>query len=264
MVGVIHEIAIGIAGHVIVLLADVIGPVVAQRVAVAVLEAVSRQHHDGAVHAGDDVEGDHRAARRAVIDVGARLGRLKAQLDLLAWRDEREAAAAERAGRRMEVDIVLEDVARRVLERELDVVAHVADHQRPRDPAVERQRVEHGAVVVDLPPVLGGGELHLDDLRAARGDLLMGRDVGRSDELLLDPREAAHVRRAGRGHDNGSHGGCGTQGAADLQKITPVHLQHGWCLLVGCCLNASHGCARMRIGSSTSHGDDPRALEDIF
>ena len=190
----------------------------------AVLEAVSRQHHDGAVHAGDDVEGDHRAARRAVIDVGARLGRLIAQLDLLAWRDEREAAAAERAGRRMEVDIVLEDVARRVLERELDVVAHVADHQRPRDPAVERQRVEHGAVVVDLPPVLGGGELHLDDLRAARGDLLVRRDVGRGDELLLDPREAAQVHLAGRGHHDGGRGRGNAQRAADLQNVTPVHM----------------------------------------
>ena len=62
------ELALLVARHIQVLLADVVDPVVAQRLAGAVLQAVARQHHHGAVHAGDDMPGDHRAARGAVID----------------------------------------------------------------------------------------------------------------------------------------------------------------------------------------------------
>ena len=224
----------------------------------AVLQPVARQHHHRPVHARDDVEGDHRAPRRAVVDVGAGLGRLPAQLDLLAGRDERECAAAERAGRRVEVDVVIEDVALRVLQRELDVVALVADHQRPRNRAVEGQHVEHGAVVVDLPLVLDGGELHLDDLRPAARDLLMGRHEGRGDKLLLHPGKAAQVHFAGRGQLDRDRGRGGAEGAPHLQNVAPVHVQHGWCLLLDGCPNACARRARTRIAPQASPSDRSR------
>ena len=54
------EFALLVARNVIVLLADVIDPVVMERLAGGVLEPAARQHHHGAAHAGRDVPGGHR------------------------------------------------------------------------------------------------------------------------------------------------------------------------------------------------------------
>ena len=179
--------------------------------------------------------GDHHPARRAVIDVGAGLGRLPAEHHLLARLDQGEPAAAERAGRGVEVDIVVHLVGRRVLEGELDIVALVADHQRPRDRPVIRQRVDLGAVVVDHPLLLVHGELDLDDLGAARVVLVVFGRERRRDELLLDPLEALrallHRGLALGRHHHGAHRPHGAQRASGLENLTPVELLHGWCLL---------------------------------
>ena len=87
--------------------------------------------------------------RRAVIDEDAGAGRLEAQRHLLAGIDQRQPAAAERAGRGVEVDVVRHLVAGGVDQRELDVVALVHDHQRAGQPAVVGHGPHLGAVVVD-------------------------------------------------------------------------------------------------------------------
>jgi hypothetical protein len=93
------------------LLADVIDPIVMEGLALAVLEAVTREYHDDPAHAGRDVPGDHRAARDAVIDEYAGAGRLEAKHYLLAGTDQCQIAAALCPGRRVEVDIVRHRVA---------------------------------------------------------------------------------------------------------------------------------------------------------
>ena len=232
---VLHVVAVGILRHVEVLFADIIDLVVADRIAVAVLQPVPRQHHDRAVHAGHDMVGDHDSARCAVVDEGARLGRLPAQHDLLARLDERKAAAAESARGRMEVDIVLHDVGFGVLQRELDIVTLVADHQRTRNRAVERQRVDDGSVIVDLALLLVDGQLHFDDFRAAGRNLLVLRRERRGDKLLLDPRQAVDVGLDGciarRGLHDGAQGRHGAQGAAGPKELASVQLKHGSRLL---------------------------------
>ena len=54
--------AVLVLGDVEVLLPDVEDPVVPQRVAPAVGQALARQHHDGAAHPVHHVIGDHHAA----------------------------------------------------------------------------------------------------------------------------------------------------------------------------------------------------------
>ena len=224
-----------VARHVEILLAYIVDPVVAEPLAGAVPEPVPGQHHHRPAHAGDHVVGDHHPARRAVIDVGAGLGRLPAQHHLLARLDQSEPAAAERAGRGVEVDIVVHLVGRRVLQSELDIVAFVADHQRPRDRPVIGKRVDLGAVVVDDPLLLVHGELDLDDLRTPRVVLVVFRRERRRDERLPDPLHALHVglRRgvAFRRHHHRAHGPHRAQRAAGLENLSPVELLHGWCLL---------------------------------
>ncbi len=70
---VLHEVAGGVSGNVVVLLADIVGLVVADGAAIAVLEAVSWQHHNGPIHAGNNMVGNHRSTRGAMIDESARL-----------------------------------------------------------------------------------------------------------------------------------------------------------------------------------------------
>ena len=122
-----------------------------------------------------------------------------------------------------------------VLQRELDIVALVADHQRSGDRPVEGRGVDLGAVVVDHPLLLRGDQLDLDDLRTARVVLVVVGREGRGDERLLDPLHAAHLGlyrgfALGRHHDR-THGRHGAQGAAGPQKLASVQLKHGSCLL---------------------------------
>ena len=48
-----------VSGNVVVLLADIVGLVVADGAAIAVLEAVSWQHHEGPIHAGNNMIWNH-------------------------------------------------------------------------------------------------------------------------------------------------------------------------------------------------------------
>ena len=226
------EVAVGVARDVEVLFADVVGLVVVQRIAVPVLETVSRQHHDRAVHAGHHVVRDHLPARRAVVDVRPRLGRLPAEHDLLARLHEREAAAAQRPRRRMEIDVVGEDVSFGILQREFDVVALVADHQGARNGTVERERVDDGAVVVDLPLVLDGREFDLDDLGATGCHDLVGGRMRRGEELLFHPRQVVHFGGGGgvgcHGHHHRVDAGRGAKCTpASPEQLTSVHVEHG-------------------------------------
>ena len=59
---------------------------------------------------------------------------------------------------------------------------------------------------------------------AVRGNLLMGRDEGRGDELLLDSREAVDISVAGRRHRDRDCGGGSAQCATHLKNVTPVHV----------------------------------------
>ena len=119
--------------------------------------------------------GDHRPLRRAVIDEHAGARRLEAQRHFLARIDVGELAAAEPAGRGVEVDVVVECVGRRIDEGELEIVAFVDDHQRPGDRAVVGEGVDLRAVVVDHVLLLDDRHLEGDDLRSAAGRLLVRR-----------------------------------------------------------------------------------------
>ena len=76
---------------------------------------------------------NHRSTRCAVIDESARLNRLPAEHDLFARLYVCKGSTAERTSRCMKVDVVLEEIAIRILQREFYVVTLVADDQRPWD-----------------------------------------------------------------------------------------------------------------------------------
>src|SRR5262249_54237903 len=89
------EFALRIARNIEVLLADVIDPIITERLACGVLESCTRQHHHGATHAGRYVPRNHRAAARdAVIDEYARARRLPAQYNLLPRIDQSQITTA--------------------------------------------------------------------------------------------------------------------------------------------------------------------------
>ena len=77
-------------------------------------QSITRQDHGRAVHAGDDVPRDHRAAGRAVITEDAGTHGLEAQPHLLARIDEGHRAAAQPAGRVMELDVVRQRIGVRI------------------------------------------------------------------------------------------------------------------------------------------------------
>src|SRR5262245_18223466 len=88
------ELALLVARNIEVLLTEVIDSVVMERLAQAILESVTRQHHHDAAHAGCNVPRNHRPARDAVINEYTRARGFPSQHDLLARADQRQVAAA--------------------------------------------------------------------------------------------------------------------------------------------------------------------------
>ena len=218
-------LAVLVLRHVEVVLADIVDAVVAQRLALAVLQSVARQHHHGAVHAGHDVPGDH-AFRRAVIDERAGAGGLPAQHHLFAGIDVGQRAAAESTGRRMQVDVVRHRVGVGIDQRHLDVVAFMHHHHRSRHRAVERHRLELGAGVVDDDFLFLDRQFELDDLRAFLGGLLVRMHEGRRHQFdgLARQLEVV-VRQGGSCGEEGGDGGayqCGSAGDHDTLLLVPA------------------------------------------
>src|SRR5690606_6103653 len=65
---VVFVVTVLIFGNVEVELANGVGPVVAQRVSCRVFQAVTRQHHNRAAHAGNNVPGHHSFWRAVVYE----------------------------------------------------------------------------------------------------------------------------------------------------------------------------------------------------
>ena len=170
--------------------------------------------------------GDHRPLRRAVIDEHAGARRLEAQRHFLAGIDVGERAAAQRAGRSVEVDVVVERVGRRIDQRELEIVALVDDHQRAGDRAVVGEGVDLRPVVVDHVLLLDDRHLEGDDLRTAARRLLVRMDEGRRDELDFAARQIGGLLRHRR--QRLQHGGRARGGAGGQKQIAAV--EHGWLL----------------------------------
>ncbi|CDX56300.1 Copper-containing nitrite reductase (modular protein) [Mesorhizobium plurifarium] len=170
---VLLEFSLLVARDIEVILADIVDAIVADGLALLVLQAVARQDHHRAAHPRHDMPRDHRAARGAMIDERPRPGRLEAERHLLARVDQRQRAATESAGRRMEVDIVGERVGIGIDQRELEIVAFMHDHQRARDGAIVSHGIELRAVGVDDHRLLLDLHGELDDLGAALGHLIV-------------------------------------------------------------------------------------------
>ena len=165
--------------------------------------------------------GNHRPARGAVIDEGAGARRLPAQHHLFAGIDHGELAAAERAGRRMEIDIVRHRVGVGIDQRQLDVVALMHHHQRSRHRAVEGHGVERGALVVDHHLLLLDPERELHDLGTLPGGLLVRMHEGRRDQLdLLSGQLEVLGKRWCRQHED-CGGGTEHGGSAGQHRIVP-------------------------------------------
>ena len=99
----------------------------------------------------------------------------------------------------MKVDIVPEDIALRILQRELNVVSLVADDQRTWNGVVEHEGLDFGTGRVDHPLAFVDDKLHLDNLRAACGDLLvLGNERG-VDQFLPDAWQSTNVGLSGGG-----------------------------------------------------------------
>ena len=192
------ELAFLIPGQIEVLLADVVGTVVVQFLAVLVMQAFLRQHRDGAVHAVHHVPRNHRAARSAVIHEGARLGGLPAHLHLLTRLDVGQIASTQRARGGMEVDVVHQLVLGQVLQRQLDVVTLVNDDHRARNRAVEGER-PHEDARLNLDFLLFDEHLDLHHARRLRRRQAVLRNERRLDQLLL---HALQLRNAGRRLDD--------------------------------------------------------------
>ena len=162
------------------------------------------QDHDGAVHPMHDVIGNHLAARGAVIDEDARLRGFEAQHCLLTGTDERQPSTAQCARGCVEIDIVLHQVFRRVLERQLDVVVLMADDQRTGNRTVECTGPDFGASVIDSPTHLFSGHCDFDHLRPAGCDLIVFWNERRGDKIKLEARKSGDVpfghRRLGNHH----------------------------------------------------------------
>src|SRR4030095_5803855 len=93
--GVGLEFSLRVAWNIEVLLANVIDPIITERLACGILESCARQHHHSATHAGRYVPRNHRAATRdAVIDEYARARSLPAQYNLLPRIDQSQITTA--------------------------------------------------------------------------------------------------------------------------------------------------------------------------
>ncbi len=84
----------------------------------------------------------------------------------------------------MEVDVVIEAVALWILQGQLHIVPLMDDDQRSGDGAVERHRLNLGAVVVDYHGLLFDDQTHLDHLRRANRFLIVGRNERRRNQFL--------------------------------------------------------------------------------
>ena len=89
----------------------------------------------------------------------------------------------------MKINIVFHQIGCEVLERELDIVAFMHDDHRAWNRAVERQGPDLGALAVDHHFLFLDHESDFNDLRPARGDLLVFRQKWRCHHGLLHPRQ---------------------------------------------------------------------------
>ena len=120
-----------------------------------------------------------------MVDEDAGLGGAEPQDDFLARLNVGQLAAPHRPGRGVEVDVVIEAAALWVLQGQLHIVPLMDDDQRSGDGAVERHRLNLGAVVVDDHGLLFDDQTHLDHFRRANRFLIVGRNEWRWDELLM-------------------------------------------------------------------------------
>ena len=165
---------------------------------------------------------DHRAARRAVINERAGAGGLPAQHDLLARIDQRQRAAAEPAGRGMEVDIVRHRVGGGIDQRHFDVIALVHHHQRTRHRAVERHGVKRGALIVDDDLLLFDHEFELHDLGTLFGGLFVRVHKRRRHQIDVLTRQVEIVGKRGGRQQEGCGGGAEHGGSAGEHRIVPL------------------------------------------
>jgi hypothetical protein len=153
-------------------------------------------------------------------DAGAR--GLEAQLHLLARIDEGQRAAAEPAGRGMEIDVVGERVGVRIDQCQLEIVVLVHDHHRARHRTVVGHRLQGRAVLVDDHRLLLDGHGEFDDLGTTLGHLVVCVDERRRDELHLLARQSADLgfaRNGGERH-GGQHRGAGRRAHRAQQCLT--------------------------------------------
>ena len=162
-------------------------------------------------------------------DAGAR--RLEAQRHLLAGIDQRQPAAAERAGGGVEIDVVRHLVGGRVDQGELHVVALVHHHQRTGQPAVVGHGPHLGAGIVDDDLLLDDVHGVFDHLGCSGGRLLVGMDQRRLHQVDADVFEAGDVLAGGGGEDRRPAGGGKRRECGADQRLTTGN--HGSIPLVG-------------------------------
>ena len=191
-------VAVLVLGQVEVLLADVVGTVVVQLLAVLVAQTFLRQHRDGTVHAMHHVPRNHCAARSAVIHESTRLGGLPANHHFLTRLNVGQIASAQSARGSVEVDVVHQFVLGQVLQRQLDVVTLVNDDHRAGNRTVEGER-PHEDARLNLDFLLFDEHLDLHHARRLRRRQAVLRNKRRLDQLLL---HALQLRNAGRRLDD--------------------------------------------------------------
>ena len=158
-----------------------------------------------------DVPGHHGSAGGAVIDEHAGLGRPETQHHLLAGSDVGQRSAAQSADGRVEVDVVQQNVAGRVDQRQLHVVALVDHDHGPGHGTVEGKG-PHEDTGRDLDLLLLDLHADFDDPGFAVVDLLVLGEEGRSNQFLGNALQCADVLglpRAGPfpgGGDGGNRG----------------------------------------------------------
>ena len=189
-----HIGAVLAARDVEVILADIVYPVIADRLAQMVAQTVARQHHDAARHARDDMPRDHRTSRRAVIDKHPRPGRLEPQDRLFAGIDQRQRPAAQRASGRVEINVVLQHVFGRVEQRQFDIIAFMHHHHRARDRTVIGEGLQPG-ILIDLNLFLDDRHFEFDDFGPGRGHLFMRMHEGGRHQFHLAARQCRQIGR---------------------------------------------------------------------
>ena len=148
------------------------------------------------IRAVGDVIRDHRTTGGTVIGKATRLCSLPAQHGFFPRINVGQATAAKRTSGGVKVDVVLHLAIDRVEQSQLDHVTLVADNQRAGHRAVIGQRPNFGTCVfVHNHQHFGGFHCDLDDLRAARGNLLVGRGKWRCDQFHLNAGVSCQIRR---------------------------------------------------------------------